>query len=215
MPSVASRSVERALEGRREVYAKEVGRLVQASFALIRDTGRLEPRVSEIVRAAGLSNQAFYKHFRSKDELLLTVLDEGVSLLAGYLRHRMEKHSSPELRVRAWVEGMAAQALDPEAAAATRPFVVSRARLAELFPQEVEQSERQLVEILREAIASGVEAAQLPGADPERDAETLYTLAMGWVQRKLAQPTPPDAEDARELVDFALGGLRRSRGRVG
>jgi AcrR family transcriptional regulator len=205
--------VERALEGRREAYTQEVRLLVQASFALIRDTGRLEPRVSEIVRAAGLSNQAFYKHFRSKDELLLTVLDEGVRLLAGYLRHRMEKHASPELRVRAWVEGMAAQALDPRAAAATRPFVVSRARLGELFPQEVLQSERQLVEILREAIASGVEVGELPSADPERDAETLYTLAMGWVQRKLAQPSLPNVEDARELVDFALGGLRRSRGR--
>jgi len=199
------------LAGRREAYREEVGRLVRASFELIAETGRLEPRVSEIVRRAGLSNQAFYKHFRSKDELLLTVLDEGVRLLAGYLRHRMEKQASAEDRVRAWLEGMAAQALAPEAAAATRPFAFSRARLSDLFPEEVEDSERQLTALLHDAIAAGVASGELPDADPARDAETLYTLGMGWVQRKLAQPTPPDAEDARELVDFALAGMRRSR----
>lgn len=205
--------MERALEGRRETYSEEVERLVQASFSLIRDSGRLEPRVSEIVRRAGLSNQAFYRHFRSKDELLLTVLDEGVRQLTGYLHHQMQAEPSAEGRVRAWLEGIAAQALDAEAAAATRPFALSRARLSELFPSEVELSERQLIELLRQAIAAGVAAGELPQADPERDAETLYTLAMGWVQRKLAQPAQPEPADAALLVEFALSGLRRSRGR--
>ena len=151
-PSLASRSIDRSLERRRVAYAQEVQRLVEASFALIRDTGLLEPRVGEIVRAAGLSNHAFYKHFRSKDELLVTVLDEGIRRLGSYLRHCMETVASPEAKIRCWVQGMLAQALDARAAAATRPFALSRARLAELFPEEVEASERQLTAMLRGAI---------------------------------------------------------------
>ena len=91
---MASRAVDRAMEQRRAVYEQEVTRLVDASFKLIRDTGNLEPRVSEIVAEAGLSNQAFYKHFRSKDELLLAVLDEGSRMLKGYLEstHGRKKH---------------------------------------------------------------------------------------------------------------------------
>jgi len=199
----ASRSVTRALEGRRAVYEDEVRRLLEASFALIRETGCLEPRVSEIVGAAGLSNQSFYRHFRSKDELLLAVLDEGVAILAGYLSHRMEAEHTPEARIRAWVAGVLEQALQPEAAAAARPFAVSRARLAELFPAEVADSERRITGMLRDAIAE----AEFPGSDPERDAATLYDLAMGWVQRQLAGGKPARRADAEHLTAFALNGL--------
>jgi AcrR family transcriptional regulator len=199
--------VERALRRRRAIYQDEVRRLIAASFALIRESGALEPRVSEIVRRAGLSNQAFYRHFRSKDELLLAVLDEGVAILEGYLEHRMEGFSSPEDRVRAWMEGMLEQVLDPAAAAATRPFALSRARLADLFPREVEASEQRLTAMLQDALREAGDALQ--SSDPQRDAETLYDLAMGWMQRRLAQPDLATRADADALTEFALHGVRR------
>ncbi len=208
-PSLASRSVDRALGRRREAYADEVGRLVRASFDLIRESGRLEPRVSDIVRRAGLSNQAFYRHFRSKDELLVTVLDNGIRLLGSYLRHRMQTAASPEQRIRRWISGMLEQAIHARAAAATRPFAVSRARLSERFPEEVKRSEQQLTEMLRRAIQDAVAAGELPGADPDRDAQTVYELAMGWMQQQLAQPAPAERADAEHLVEFAMRGLRR------
>lgn len=209
--SLAERSVDRALAGRRAAYADEVRRLVDASFRLIRDSGDLEPRVAEIVRAAGLNNAAFYRHFRSKDELLLTVLDEGVRLLAEYLAHQMEKAGDAEARVRAWIAGVLEQALQQEAAAATRPFAVSRVRLADRFPAEVIASEARLTALLRDALqAAAAEGALCPG-DPARDAETVYHLAMGWVQRKLADPSPAQRSEADDLTDFALRGLNRGR----
>lgn len=209
--ALASRSAARGLEKRRAAYADEVRRLVEASFTLIRERGELEPRVGEIVRAAGLSNQAFYRHFRSKDELLLTVLAEGVRLLAGYLTHRMDAVDSPREKIREWVAGLLEQALNREAAAATRPFAVSRARLAELFPAEVEECERQLTSLLRAAIEAGVRSDELPAAsaDPERDAETVYNLAMGWVQRQLLRSEPASPGDAAHLLEFAMHGLAR------
>lgn len=209
--ALTRRSVDRSLHRRRAAYENEVERLVAASLQLIREQGRLEPRVSEIVAAAGLSNQAFYRHFQSKDELLLAVLDEGVRLLAGYLRHRMERAPTPEAGIREWIAGLLEQALNSEAAAATRPFAVSRARLAELFPEEVEASERQLTQLLRDAIAaaSGAPPDSPADAAAERDADAIYTLAMGWVQRRLAQPALVSRGDAEHIVDFALRGLRK------
>jgi AcrR family transcriptional regulator len=208
-PSLARRSVERALEPRRAAYADEVRRLVEASFRLIRESGQLEAPVSEIVRAAGLSNHAFYKHFRSKDELLVTLLDDGMRQLSSYLRHRMESASSPEQRIRRWIAGMCEQALNARAAAATRPFALSRARLAELFPAEVAKSERRLTALLRDAIEAAIATGALPPTDAAREAETLYDLAMGWMQRMLAQPEPPDRAVAEHLVEFAMHGLAR------
>ena len=97
---LALRSVERTMERRRATYEEEVRRLVSASFELVRRDGSLEPRVGEIVAEAGLSNQAFYKHFRSKDELLLAVLDEGIRILRTYLEHQMLKVDTPESKAR-------------------------------------------------------------------------------------------------------------------
>ena len=207
--SLALRSVDRSMEQRRSTYEDEVRRLIDASFALIRRTGCLEPRVGEIVAEAGLSNQAFYKHFRSKDELLLAVLDEGIGALGSYLEHRMSKARSPERRIRQWISGLLEQALQPDAALATRPFALSRARLAELFPEEVKASERQLTEMLLDAIRDARDAGELGVVDPERDAELIYNLAMGWVERKLADPETTRRGDAAHLVEFAMNGLHR------
>jgi AcrR family transcriptional regulator len=207
--SLASRAVERALAGRRDSYAEEVGRLLEAGFVLIQKQGDLEPRVSEVVREAGLSNQAFYRHFPSKQAFLVAVLDQGVRVLAGYLGHRMRAARSPLGQVRAWLLGILEQALDPEGAAATRPFAMARGRLAEGFPEEVAESERQLTALLRDAIAAAAAAGELPAGDPDRDAESLYHLAMGWMQARLAENKPADRRDAERLVEFALAGLRR------
>jgi|SRR5262245_48224506 len=208
-PSAAQRAVERALDLRRAAYAGEVQRLLAATFALIERTGELEPRVGDIVREAGLSNQTFYRHFPSKQALLVAVLDEGIRILAGYLSHRMQAAASPSARVREWLRGLLEQALSPAGARATRPFVLARVRLAEAFPEEVAGSERQLTALVREALRAAVAAGELPKADPEGDAETLHHLAMGWLEARLAHGRAPDRRDAERLVDFALHGLLR------
>ncbi len=205
--SVSERSVDRALGARRAAYRDEVARLVQASFELIRESGSLEPRVGAIVRAAGLSNQAFYRHFRSKDELLLAVLDEGSRLLTDYLRHRMESAGEPVERVNRWLRGILEQALNPEAAAATRPFALSRARLSELFPAEVAAAEARTTALVRDALEQARRDGALPDGDAERDADALYTLAIGWLERALARSETPSRADAEHVVAFALRAL--------
>jgi AcrR family transcriptional regulator len=207
---LALRSADRTIERRRVAYEDEVNRLVAASFALVRRKGSLEPTVGEIVAESGLSNQAFYKHFRSKDELLLAVLDEGIRILRSYLEHQMEKATTHEEKLKSWLSGILEQALNDEASAATRPFALSRARLSDLFPVEVDESEAQLTDILRSAIEDAAKAGEIPSADPERDAALLYGLAMGWVERALADPAKARREDADYLIEFAIAGLHRS-----
>jgi AcrR family transcriptional regulator len=207
--SVAERALLRSLDARRAAYAGEVRRLIDAAFEVMREGGSLDPRVEQIVRAAGLSNQAFYRHFRSKAELLLAVLDDGIQRLHAYLSRRMDAAASGDARVRAWLEGMLAQALHPAGAAATRPFALARARLAEQFPAEVTRSETQLAALVRGALEQAVREGSFPAADPERDARALHDLALGWLQRALREPGPASAEDARALLEFAIGGLRR------
>jgi len=207
-PSALDRAVDRALSRQRAAYAREAGRLVQATLRLIRERGVLDPSVAAIVRGAGLSNQAFYRHFRTKHELLVAVLDEGIRLLAAYLEQRMAAAATPLEQVEAWLRGMLEQALHPRGAAATRPFAVQRGELAVHYPEEVARSEQQLTGPLRRALEAARSSGALPQVDPQRDGEALYHLALGWMEARLEEPASARREDAERLVAFALAGLR-------
>ncbi|HMJ76150.1 MAG TPA: TetR/AcrR family transcriptional regulator [Iamia sp.] len=100
--------------------ADEVRRLLDAGREVMRRCGTEErPRVIDIVAAAGLSNDAFYRHFASKDALVAAILDDGTERLVSYLAHQMGKAADPEGAVRRWVEGLLSQARDDAVAATT------------------------------------------------------------------------------------------------
>jgi AcrR family transcriptional regulator len=190
----------RALAGRHEAYAGEVRRLIDAGYAVLRRTGGLDPRVVDVVREAGLSNQTFYRHFRGKDELLLAILDDGQHRLVGYLEHRLEGVEPGAPQVRAWIEGVMEQARNRDAAENTRPFALGSARLADRFPDEMAQSRESVTAPLRAA----VEAA---GGDGVRDADTIYHLTMGAMNDALVRRARPSPADIEHLVTFALAGI--------
>ena len=60
----------------------------------------------------------------------------------------------------------------------------------------------------RAALAQAAACGELPGADPERDTEVLYQLAMGWMQQKILARARPSHADVEHVVRFALRGLR-------
>ena len=103
-PNLADSLAERAVGERRDRYADEVRRLVDAAYEVMRAAGDLDPRVADVVRTAGLSNQAFYRHFASKDALLLAVLTDGQERLLATLTTRMERVGPGAPAVAAWIE---------------------------------------------------------------------------------------------------------------
>jgi AcrR family transcriptional regulator len=213
-PDLVTRAVDRPLADRRESSAADVRRLVEAAYAVIERTGSLDPTVRDILVEAGLSRQTFYRHFRSKDDLLIAMLDDGRRRMADHLRHRMSRTSDPVAAVRAWIEGVLAQAADARAAARTRPFLTHVDRLAARFPDEQRASEQTmitpLVSALREAAALGLLPGAGRGGDVERDARTTYLLTIAALHEHLRTGTRPGPAETGHLVAFVLGGLRHS-----
>ena len=103
---------------------------------------------------AGLSNQAFYRHFAAKDALLLAVLADGQRQLVALPRARGSRaRRARREQVRRWIEGVMAQARNPDAAEATRPFACNGARLADRFPADLAASRAELLAPLAPAVA--------------------------------------------------------------
>jgi len=197
---VEERLADAALLERRGQYAAEVRRLIDAAFAVMRTTGDIDPQVRDIVRAAGLSNQAFYRHFASKDALLLAVLADGQRQLVEYLARRVAAAPDAESQVTRWIEGVLAQARHPEAAEATRPFAMNGARLADRYPDEHAAIRAELVSTLAPSVHA------LGGSDD--DARFVCDLALARMNDAIAQRRRPQPAEVRRLVAFCLSGVR-------
>ena len=94
--AIVERATQRALARRQAVYADEVRRLLDAGLEVMRQCGTAKsPPVSDIVAAARLSRDAFYRHFASKEDLVAAIVEAGAQRLRGYLRHQMGKEDDP------------------------------------------------------------------------------------------------------------------------
>jgi AcrR family transcriptional regulator len=189
--SLAEERASRRVEQQEQAFTEELDALVQAAFTVVARSGSLDPSVRDILQEAGLSNQAFYRHVDSKDELLLLMLDAGRRSLVAYLDHQMEPCTSGPERVAVWVGGVLAQAADEEVARRTRPFVAQVDRLAELFPDEQRRSEDLLVDQISAAAAVSVDVGTV-----------IYDMAFGALGRHLRRNTFPDNHDAKVIIAF-------------
>jgi AcrR family transcriptional regulator len=203
--TLARRAVERTFADRQTEYSQEMQRIMEATYEFIEQTGSLEPSLRDILGHSGLSTQGFYRYFRSKDELMLVLLDDGRRRLVEYLTHRMQAATSPQAKVRAWIEGVLAQASNPRAAARTRPFLANEDRLSELFPEEQRESVDLLVALLAEAL-SDLRPGALPTGEVHQDAETIYTLVFGILHSHLILRTRPSSATIEHAVRFSLRG---------
>jgi AcrR family transcriptional regulator len=197
-PAVA-RTVRRALAQRESAYVDEVERLLDAGLEVMEAAGdRAGPRVADVVRRAGLSNQAFYRHFASKDDLVAAVVEAGAWRLVSYLDHQMAKAADPASKLRAWVLGVLSQASNPAVARATRAVLWNRRQLpagmgGQGRPGAMDQL---LVEPLR----------ALGSVDPERDAAAISAVVFGRLDTFLWVAPPTDG-DIEHLLGFVRGAV--------
>lgn len=197
--AVSRRVAARTVADRQAVYAAEVRQFLDAAFEVIEAHGDVDAPVRGIVRTAGLSNQAFYRHFASKDELLIALLQDGRRQLVETIERRLARAEPGLDRVRAWCHAVLAQAGDPVAAARSRPFSIDGPRLSNRFPVEAQESTENLVRPLRDALAEA-------GADADALAPTVAAFTLGALHEALIQRRLLGPADVEQLTDFILRG---------
>jgi AcrR family transcriptional regulator len=200
---VAARTAQRTLAKRHAAYAEEVRRLLDAGLEVMRLSGTTRsPRVSDIVEAAGLSRDAFYRHFASKEDLVAAIVDAGEQRLVGYLRHNMEKESEPEGKLRRWIEGIMSQATNSAVADSTRAVLWNGSRVGDGSRPRAATSYSGLAELIVEPIQS------LGSIDPTRDSVVIAHATMGLMREFLWRLDVPTDEDIDHLVRFCSAAVR-------
>jgi AcrR family transcriptional regulator len=197
---LASRIAHQTLARRGADYAGEVRRLLDAALEVIREHGTSSrPRVADIVAAAGLSNDAFYRHFPSRDALVTALLEDGTERLAGYLRHQMEKESSPQEQVRRWVEGVLSQT-KREIAAPTLAVLWNGGSVGANRPHDAHTA---LASLLYEPFAA------LGCTDPELFASLVSHATLGKVAEYLWAEQTPTRSEVAQIVAFSIAVAQR------
>ena len=192
--TAAERGVERALARKREKYDREVARILAAARAVMAARDTFDPTVADILAEAGLSTAAFYRHFPTKDDLLLALVEEAGATTRSYLAHRLARADDPAGRVRAWVAGMCGLARTTRAIEANRPFLLNHPRLVARFAPELDAMIDLLTAPLAAAIREGRAGAGTPPGDPELDARLVhYQVFAVLIDHAAARRTIPPA----------------------
>jgi AcrR family transcriptional regulator len=203
-PSLADRAADRAVGRRlaaaRDTAQSEVEALLAAGRQLMRTGGR-PPRVADIVAEAGLSNDAFYRYFAGKDDLVAAIVDDGARRLVAHVEHQIAKSHDPREQLRLAVETVMKQAADPEIAATTRAVIGNATRPVTGTPHGMVQ----LVEWLADALLGPV--TQLGSADPRTQARLAASTAVATMQWCLGSEAKPTRRDVQAVVLFVLAGV--------
>jgi len=183
--------------------------LLSAAHRLLARDARDPLRVDDVLSEAGLSTRAFYRHFHGRTELFLALLAAETERAAARLNGRLARATTPDDKVRTWVEAVLALAYDSRLAARARVFAGERASLAREFPAEVDRCVRTQLAPLERVIAAGRDEGAFPGADPAADARAVYHVCAGLMADKLWGSGAMSRERAVALATgFALQALR-------
>ncbi|MBV6756172.1 TetR/AcrR family transcriptional regulator [Rhodococcus opacus] len=187
---------------RQASYDDEVRKLIHAAQEVMLRKGKTEvPRVAEIVREAGMTNQAFYRHFRSRDDLVVATYEQGLLTLHGYLEHRVLKYAHVKDRMRAWIDGVMAQIEDPRLSELSAVILWNVGQIARDQSEIEPVGYAKILELLGSILAD----ADVP--DPDRTAVFVQTLVMGVTTRYHEAGVAPTGDDREHLLRFCLGGI--------
>jgi AcrR family transcriptional regulator len=205
-PSLAERAAHRSTAALVASRADEAQRLMDAGLAVMERNGTdRRPTVSEIVREAGLSNQAFYRYFESKDDLIAAIVDAGARRLVGYLQHRMSQQDDAADQVRAWVAGVLSQSTNPKVAAPTRAVMWNRSGVDAEAEDASRRADSMVWALLEEPLV------ELGSADPTGQAYLIGKLVIGVQVEALWAEPPPTPKEVDSVADFCLAAVRSIR----
>jgi AcrR family transcriptional regulator len=188
--------------------ASERTKIVAAAYRLLTASDGASVPITDILAAAGLSTRAFYRHFDSKDALLLAMFRSDSDRVLGQLSAIAADSATAREGLERWIGNMLTLTADPRRR--RRVLVISsdevtRARgyRAELERYRADQ-DKAIAALLRRGLADG----SLPRSEPERDARYIRAAIHTAFDELMARRLGGDVDDViRSLVDFVLRSL--------
>jgi AcrR family transcriptional regulator len=217
---VVERSVRRAESSPRDRRTYEAiarralrpaTRIVQASLELSHEADTTSFTVQEVIERADVSLQTFYRHFQSKDDLILAVIEEEVAAGAEGYRKKALRLDDPTARIEAIVKGPFTHSERPP----TSPTVPrEHLRLLDTRASDVWAADAPYRDLLSEMIKAAQDAGRFVGVDANEEADMITTLVLSRFHNiVLGAQRRSYAREASHIWAFCLAALSRGRSR--
>src|SRR3954466_9852867 len=185
------RAAERAAQEVRDAQARaaaEVRVFVEAGLEVLRRTGAQRLTVAEVLAEAHRSTRAFYRHFASKDELLLAIYEHDRRASIATLHDRIAGAATAREALLAWVDSTLDLAYDPPRARRTRVLAAEAKRLQGEHPEEFAAIASAQLQPLIDVLSRGRADGSFPHANPGADAPTVHAVIWSLVEDMLFGP---------------------------
>ncbi len=195
----------------KEPASDEADRLIRAAWDVLGRTGFSGFKVASVIRSAGSSTKAFYRHFATKDAMLLALLIDETRRASARFAARLATTSSPTDAVEMWIATMIGAAGRTDLASRARLFA-SLSQISSNFPDQVAHTRGPILAPLVTALQAGRTSGELPLAEPDADAPLIMALCGGVLRELLDGTASTDVDSAiantRSLVLRSLGSRR-------
>lgn len=172
--------------------------IVKAAYRVLGGSSEGSTSVQDILDEAGLSTRAFYRHFRSKDELIASMYRTASQRVAEELAVAAESAAGPIEAFTAWVEGLLAVAYNPRRAAQAKVLSSSEALTSKgVAPARIE-GENANMAVLIGILEYGKRSGVFPRVEPIDDARAVSSVVTRLVSARLAGEAGPSWSEARD-----------------
>ena len=186
----------------------ERGRIIDAAHRVLTASRGQNVSVTEVLREAGLSTRAFYRHFDSKDALVLAMVQQEYAAMRRRLDSVVAAAASPPDAVRAWVAEFLRVASSTRRRQRARVLSSDEVTRAKGYAEVRREHYRDQITALAEVLDRGRRDGSFPLADPEPDARSLSAAISQAFEDQMRGVATGSAEEAAEQIgDFAFRAL--------
>lgn len=188
--------------------AAERKAILDAALRVMRKNGYAECQITDILAEASLSTRAFYRHFKTKDEVLIAIYRENAETTSRRLAEKVAAAASPPEQLQVWIEETLSLGYDRRRASRVLVFASEAARRATGYAEENELAATALSAPLLEALEAGTASGMFPTCDPAADAVTIHTIVWRLVGEALSGSPSMTEQAARDhVMRFCLPAL--------
>lgn len=183
-------------------------RIIKAAYHCLDEAGGGSASVNDILRAAGLSTRAFYRHFDSKDDLLLAMFRRDSERLLAELQGAAAEAATPVDALRGWIVTMLRVTSDKRRRRHVQILSSEGAQRAVGYGAERSRSMAAQEAALAQILHRGLRNGSFPWAEPESDARFIRAVIGQAFEEQMASSASTDAGEAADRVlEFSLRAL--------
>lgn len=164
--------------------------------------------IEKILRAAGVNRRIFYRHFASKDHLIIAMQEWAGELILADLHKAVAAAATPSAAVAAWIEDYLSIGWRETRFRDAMAFMSSEVAGVPGIGVGLEATYARHREVLTAALAAGLADGTLPNARPELDAFAIHAIAVRHVEARIRGRMHTDFTEVRDqVVGLVLTGL--------